>query len=263
MLARWCSRGFVACLVLIGIGCAPALAGSLTIPATAGGSSLGGGTSGWTVTWGDNQNGNDLKLRYDARNKTLYKIVTFTKNSDVTIDFAEKPPLPAKDVDPDEGLRIRVVELITNETGKTWDSFLMKLNDQTPIDPKLVKDPDGKKSGHPIVPHFHLSDKPVFAPFKPEDFGGKDKNMWDVNLQLGGGRFASDPNVTETWSGFVIHDREVQKDHLPKGQGFRKFQLIETPHAAAAPEPSSVALFALGIIGVLGYRWRRRGRSRF
>jgi len=102
-----------------------------------------------------------------------------------------------------------------------------------------------------------LSDLIRFTNSSGEDSGGLDGTELIFYSLKGGGNLA-DTGLPSTASTFSI--REDAAGHIDYNLGYpNNNEYVATSNdTAAAPEPGSIVLASMGIVGLVGYGWRRR-----
>ena len=169
--------------------------------------------------------------------------------------------LPTAGFGASEGLRLQFELMITNQTGKPWNGFWVKLqNDNVP---------EGTADSEDHKAHSHFHPNRMANPTPPPaqigtqmvtgDTGFTAPSDNDINNQtmflIGGGRHEN--GKTFNMNNFFLHERNGRNaagEAVP-----RMFDLVLMPHCV--PEPSSFVLMMTGLFGVAG-RWRRCATER-
>lgn len=233
---------------------------TLQIPPGAGGSGPGG-FAGWTISYEPLQNGNTLTVGPFSPITNVLQITEEFKNfNPIVITFIENPvittvPNPIPGLPPivksgppsansgvSGGINILLQKKVKNSTTENWKSFTLQIIDLAKVDPASVP-AGGAKNEHPVFPHFHdpapaFPSFGKFTPFNAKDFIALSNGPYPIGFE-------------GTWTGVRLHNREV-KDKL------RSFHLVERPFVANIPEPSTMALYGVAALFLIGHGRRRR-----
>jgi hypothetical protein len=143
------------------------------------------------------------------------------------------------------GLRLALDTLMSNQTSTTWTGFTYQLVDTT----DLSNVNTGSQSFHLAVAHFHPQANPNYTTTVFNVLQGADNNPL---ILLGGAMLP--PNNEFTLKDALLHERNYN-DATTGNPVLRTFNLVLTP----IPEPSSLALLALGSVALAAYARRRAG----
>lgn len=193
------------------------------------------GTFGWEASWTDP----NLTLMWDKDLSLLTKMVTFKDLKPISITFEDKDGAT-------DSLFITVNDSAKNNTNVDWADFLFKLNDFT-----VVGDTRGL---HPSYTHFHTHRAGATLQTNPLVYqAGGDNLLPSQNFILLGLGSPVKIGQTLTANKFKIHATEADK-----------FEFTEQPSPVVIPEPSSLTLMLLGMLGIVCRYglWRKKLRSK-